>query len=102
MQACLTRDSVHAGDDADAPHGRSLHLPDGLAVPELVLAVAADARLPGIAGGRATWGLASNVPLAVLAQEWPAPRLVLPYGIDLASLDLRAGVLHLHLTYFAQ
>jgi hypothetical protein len=102
MKAYLTRDSVAAGDDADAPHAREIDVPDDVTVTELVQLVWRDARLPSISGGQATWALSSIVPLAVGAQQWGAPRILSSFPPKLAELDVKGGTVRLHFSYFAQ
>lgn len=98
----VTRESVAAGDDVDAPHARTFALPQGASL-ETALATVMSARyLPSIAGGLATWSVASGIPLAVIAQQWPAPRMLFRTSKDLAALDRPSGVLRLHFNYHAQ
>jgi hypothetical protein len=74
MKVYVTRDDVHAGDDDLAPV--VFDVPDDFP-PEDILRRAADrGRLPSIRGYRATWVVASNELLAVVAEEWPAPRFM--------------------------
>ncbi|MER7755374.1 hypothetical protein [Kitasatospora sp. NPDC097643] len=82
MRIHLTRDSVAAGDDVDAPHARTLTVPDGLDLAAVCAALGLPRpTLPLIGGGRASWILraADGTALAVLAQQWPEPR-PLPAG----------------------
>jgi len=100
MKVFLSRDSVAAGDDAQS-HDETMEIDaaDALALIERVLAAG---YLPKIAGGRATWVAVSHKPVAVCAQEWPAPRLV-PWKPAACEDLLRAkeGV-RLHFSYLAQ
>lgn len=71
----LTRDSVAAGDDGDAPHHQSLHLPDDASLDDAVSAALARNYLASIAGGKATWlVVADGTVSAVVAQQWAQPR----------------------------
>ncbi|MFE6051282.1 hypothetical protein ACFQ6N_11025 [Kitasatospora sp. NPDC056446] len=105
MRILLTRDSVAAGDDADAPHGATVDLPDGLDLPAALTALGLPRpRLPLIGGGRATWVVrdADGSPLAVLAQQWPGPRL-LPAGREpLAGAAEPGAAVRLHVEYRRQ
>ena len=67
-------------------------VPDGSSV---------ETALVSIQGGLATWSLASVIPPAVVAQQWPGPR-TLPHRTDMESLDRASGVLRLHFNYHAQ
>jgi hypothetical protein len=102
MRIHVTRDSVAAGDDADAPHARTLRLRAVADVPALVGAVTAAYALPKIRSGRATWVLSSGMPLAVVAQQWSQHELVCWEATDLSELDTDAGTLSLHFSYLAQ
>lgn len=102
MRLVLTRDSVAAGDDIDAPHQRVLKVADDIDVAGLVTRIATARYLPGIAGGKATWSVLSRRPLAVIAQQWPEPRLLSPFLCALSELDLAGDELRVHLVYHAQ
>lgn len=103
MKIVLTRASVCAGDDADAPHERVLHLPAGASLVDIVGAAAGPGYRASVQGDRATWSVFSRWPLAVVAQQWQRPRM-LPASRFLATrdLDTRDGVLRLHFNYHAQ
>jgi len=68
MQVFLTRDSVAAGDDVDAPHDMTITVPDGSSIEAIVATVAKSGYLASIRGGKATWVATSKIPLAVVAQ----------------------------------
>jgi hypothetical protein len=102
MQLFVTRDSVCAGDDGDAPHPRTFPCPAALPPEQAVATVLAASYLPSIAGGQATWVASSAVPLAVIAQQWPAPRPLPLSARDRQRLDRRGDQLRLHFSYFAQ
>ena len=102
MRAYFTRDSVAAGDDADAPHAAEIHVPNDVTVIELVQLVWRDAMLPSISGGQATWALSSILPLAVGAQQWGEPRVLSSFPPKLTELDVKEGTVRLHFSYFAQ
>ncbi|GAA2973977.1 hypothetical protein [Kitasatospora sp. NPDC057738] len=105
MRILLTRDSVAAGDDADAPHAETLTLPDHLDTQAALTALGLPRpRLPLIGGGRATWVVrtADGTPLAVLAQQWPQPH---PLPAGAGPLDRLAGTdgtVRLHVEYRRQ
>ena len=102
MKLYLTRDSVHAGDDGDAPHERTLDVPDRSPLDRVLGAVLAARYLPSISGGRATWSVASNIPLAVVAEQWPAPRLLFLTESQVRGLDWHGDTLRLQFNYHAQ
>jgi len=102
MRIYATRGSVAAGDDGDAPHGRHFAFPEGTALGDALAGIQAERYLPGITGGQATWSAASNRPVAVLAQQWDRPRLLIQWPGESKTLDWRDGILWLHFNYHAQ
>ncbi|MFD4655956.1 hypothetical protein ACFWP2_10035 [Kitasatospora sp. NPDC058444] len=105
MRILLTRDSVAAGDDADAPHAGTVTLPDHLDAPAALAALGLPRpRLPLIGGGRATWVVrgADGTPLAVLAQQWPQPRPLPAAQGPLDHLAGADGTVRLHVEYRRQ
>src|ERR1700722_2605327 len=98
MKLTLTRQSVAMGDDVDAPHKLSLQVPSGSTLRAVLEAVIGAQYLPSIRGGKATWSvLDGRAPLAVIAQEWDAPRFI-------AAPETRYDnpSLNLHFDYHAQ
>jgi len=97
-----TRDSVAAGEDADAPHERMFTFRDAPSPLAAVARIVADAYLARTVGGKATWSAVSRVPLAVVSQQWDAPRLVPWREPSWPELDQKDGVCRLHFNYHAQ
>lgn len=97
----LTRDSVCAGDDTDAPHELHLKVAKASSALDVVKEVLRQGYLPSISGGRASWVVSSREPFAVCAQEWAEPKTWgMPKPIDWLA---RAGnELRLHFSYLAQ
>jgi hypothetical protein len=102
VRLLVTRSSVAAGDDVDAPHRIELDGPDGEDVEAAIAAVVGSGYLPHVSGGRATWSVSSGRVLAVVAQEWPTPRML--WGVDrsLCGLDVVRDTLRMHFSYHAQ
>lgn len=100
MKIYVSRRSVAAGDDINAPNSDSLSVPDGTDLGKIVRGIAQSGYLPKIAGGQATWSVTSNVPVAIVAQQWAEPRMLDP--LNLNELDLRDGILRLYFNYHAQ
>jgi hypothetical protein len=98
----VTRDSVAAGDDADAPHERTFSFRDSPAPLEAVARIVAEGYLARTAGGRATWSVVSGVPLAVVSQQWHAPRLVPWQEPPWSQLAQAKGIHRLHFNYHTQ
>lgn len=100
MKIYVSRESVAAGDDVYAPNAKSLSVPDGTSLREIVRSIAQSGYLPQIAGNQATWSVTSNIPVAVVAQQWAEPRMLDPLSLD--ELDCNDGVLRLYFNYHAQ
>jgi hypothetical protein len=102
VKLLVTRDNVAASDDLDAPHRVELEGPSREDIEAAIAIVVASGYLPHISGGRATWSVSSGRILAVIAQQWPAPRLL--WGIDRSyrGLDIPKGTLRLHFSYHMQ
>ena len=100
MKIYVSRRSVAAGDDINAPNSESLSVPDETDLREIVQGIAKSGYLPRIAGGQATWSVTSNIPVAVVAQQWAEPRMLGPFSLD--ELDNRDGLLRLYFNYHDQ
>ncbi|WP_458062208.1 hypothetical protein [Paraburkholderia strydomiana] len=103
MRVYASRASVAAGDDCDAPHGRTFDVADDSIIESVIAVIVSSGYLPTIAGGQATWSVSSLVPLAVVSQGNVAP-VILPAAqlINPTNLDMRGGELHLHFSYHTQ
>jgi hypothetical protein len=98
----LTRDSVAAGDDVDAPHEMALLVADEATTEEMIAAIQAAEYLPRIASGRATWSVFSERTLAVIAQQWPEPRMVSDGPHPPGQLQQDGSGYRFHVKYHAQ
>ena len=101
MKIRVTRDSVAAGDDIDA-HDRVLDVHAYETLEVLATEVVRSYELPRIQGGRATWCLGSRRPIAVVAQQWSAPRMVPWQTGHFSDCKVVDGIVCLHFTYLAQ
>lgn len=100
MKVVAIRGAVHAGDD---PEPFTFEIANN-APPQDVLRRAADRTwLPSIQGDRATWSIASNNLLAVVAYEWPDLKF-LPHNLEelMRAADWRENALWLRFNYHAQ
>ena len=86
----------------DAPHLVEMDGPAGEDLEAAIATIVGSGYLPHVSGGRATWSVSSGRVLAVVAQEWPAPRML--WGVDRSyrGLDIVRGTLRLHFSYHAQ
>ena len=66
----LTRDSVAAGDDVDAPHEKTFQLHPAERIASLVAKIRENRFLPTIHGGKATWFLYIDAePICLMTEE---------------------------------
>ncbi len=98
----LTRDSVAAGDDLDAPHELALLVTDDTTTEAMVQAILEANYLPRVAGDRATWTVVSDRPLAVIAQQWTEPRTLTALSHPPEQLRREAGGYRFHVNYHVQ
>lgn len=98
----LWRDSVAAGDDADAPHEWRLDAGADTTVADVVRRIASDGWLASISTGHATWIVEGARPLAVVAQQWTEPRYLVAPATRVHDVVDRAGTPHLRARYWLQ
>jgi hypothetical protein len=65
MKVYVTRDSAAAGDDVDAPHGRTLSFPDAMPIEQVIDAIARS----GYLARRSDLVSGLRVSIAVVAQQ---------------------------------
>lgn len=97
----LTRDSVAASDDIDAPNERLERLepdPESPARVQALLEELAKDYLANIAGP-ASWIAYSRVPLLVLSNSWSKAGAVWLMDIEFPLLDCREDGLHVRFVY---
>lgn len=80
----VDRGSVAAGDDV-LPHARRFDVPPETSLGDVVAGLLERRFLALIAGGRATWILVADRPLAVVAQQWDAPRFLVDASRPIGS-----------------
>lgn len=94
----LTRDSVCAGDDCDAPHRRTMTFDPPVQLLAAIGSAVGSKYLASIAGGKASWvALLDSEAIAVVAQQWDEPKFLpnVDYGIPRADVNV-------HFCYHAQ
>jgi len=99
----LTRESVAMADDTNAPHDLEIEIDPDWTIIEILKRVAETNYLPHIIGGKATWSVAINEPIAVLTQENPKKPLLIclpeyPYHGTEGFTEFD----HIHFNYHAQ
>ena len=72
MKVHVDRSSVHVSDDFES-HACVVEVPATDSLEALVRSVLQAYPLPSIAGGKATWCVSVDYPVAVIAQEWRQP-----------------------------
>jgi hypothetical protein len=102
MSVVIWRDSVAAGDDADAPHEWAVPVPSDAPVTAVVDEILRARYLASIAGGRATWIVEGERPVAVLAQQWDAPRWLVTPDMSVDAVRRRTGRPDLQVRYWCQ
>ncbi len=90
MKIHVTRDSVAAGDDCDAPHHREFSFPDTTTIEDAINQINKSGYLASIMGGCATWSAASGFPIAVMAQQWHEIRPVSWQVVNMSKLQTNA------------
>ena len=99
----LTRGSVAMGDDIDAPHLLEIKIATHWTITDILKYISRTNYLPKISGGKATWSVAINEPIAVLTQENPEEPLLIclpdyPYYGTKGFIEFD----HIHFNYHAQ
>ena len=102
MTLTVWRDSVHAGDDGDAPHSLQLPIAANESIESVTRRLIEHRYLPSISGGRATWILESHRKLAVMAEQWTAPRFLVDPATSAAALVDPAAERQLNWIYWCQ
>jgi hypothetical protein len=102
MRVVIWRDSVSMGDDVDAPREWKLQVAEAASIGTVVEAVLRSHYLANIAGGRATWFVEGTRPIAVVAQQWAAPRWLVDAQLPLAAVVRPDGRPHVEVRYWCQ
>jgi hypothetical protein len=98
----IWRDSVAAGDDADAPHEWILALDANATVDQVVRTIVGARYLASISTGEATWIVEGARPIAVVAQQWTEPRYLVDPDMPIHELAKSSGKPHVQLRYWIQ
>ena len=102
MKIKLTRDSVAAGDDCDAPHLIEIDVPNNSSISSVVDHILSLNYLASISSGKAVWSLASTKPLVLVAQQWSNPKLLAWANPTVLELANGNNELNLKFNYHAQ
>ena len=88
MQFHISRDSVAAGDDVES-HDMVIEVDERRNLATFIQLLRRDGYLPRISGGQATWiALAGRRgrALAVTAEQWKLPELVVEFGTEVGAI----------------
>jgi hypothetical protein len=102
MKIHLTRDSVCAADDVDAPHTRTMSFADEMPLDSVIDEISRSGYLASIVGGKATWSVVAGQPIAVIAQQWSQPKFLPDHATNLSLLKGADGVTRVHFRYHVQ
>jgi len=64
------------GDDVDAPHTKVIEISEDWRIADILEKIRSIQYLPTIYGGKATWSVAINEPIAVVTQSDSNPQLI--------------------------
>jgi hypothetical protein len=102
MAVVIWRDSVAMGDDIEAPHEWVVPVAEDAPIGAVVEEMLRVSYLASIAGGRATWIVEGAQPLAVVAQQWTAPRWLADPELPVSILRRPDGRPDLQIRYWCQ
>ena len=102
LELVIWRDSVAAGDDADAPHEWLLPTESDASVADVVTRIASAGYLASISGGEATWIIQGDRPLAVVAQQWTEPRFIVDPALPIREVLNPSARPHVQARYWCQ
>jgi hypothetical protein len=102
MNVYTTRESVAANDDIDTPHAQTFTFQDGASLEQIVGGITESDYLARIMGGQATWSVVSDIPAAVVAQQWNKPRMLPMIEDQREKMDYSGNTLRFHFNYHEQ
>ena len=101
MMINVDRGSVAMGDDV-LSHAQTIDLQPGTSLADCVAYLLERHFLASIAGGRATWILVADRPLAVVAQQWDEPRFLVDSSRPISSFGAEGRGVSLMFRYWMQ
>jgi hypothetical protein len=99
INLAVSRSSVCAGDDVDAPHSRSVALSDMMPIKFVIQDILDSGYLAKISGGRATWIVELGLPVAVATQQWAKPRYLTNPDFPISEFISDSELKGLHFKY---
>jgi hypothetical protein len=101
MMITVDRSSVAMGDDV-LPHAQTIDVPAETSLADIVTDLLGQRFLASIAGGKATWILVADRPLAVVAQQWDEPRFLVDSSRPIGSFGVEGSGVSLMFRYWMQ
>jgi hypothetical protein len=101
MRITVDRTSVAMGDDV-FPHTETFSVPPETTLAAVVARLVERHYLASIAGGKATWILETDRPLAVVAQQWTEPRFLVDASQPISSFAVEGRGVSLMFLYWKQ
>jgi len=102
VKLLLTRDSVAIGDDINAPHLKETAIDESATSLDLARQILKMRYLANIGTGEATWSMATDIPVAIIAQQWEEPKLISPGNSTVKELAKGEDCLEVHINYHCQ
>ena len=102
MKLEITRDSVAIGDDIDAPHFREFAIDENATSLDLARQILGMRYLANVGIGEATWSVSTDIPIAIIAQQWEEPKLVSSVNSTVKELAKGGDLLKVHINYHCQ
>lgn len=102
MHVLVQREDLRDADDAGSIKVRRFEVSDAATVVDFLRRVRTSNLVPNLAGGRATWVVEGDRPLAVLTQEYREPWALVGANVRLVEVAGRLPRPHVGLRYFAQ
>lgn len=99
----ITRDSVAIGDDINSPHTKNIKVHPQWKIVDILNFIVTSNYLPKVNGGKATWSVAINEPIAVITQEnFESPLLICHADYPHQGTKGFVDIQRIHFNYHAQ
>lgn len=99
IELIVTRDSVCAGDDCDAPHKARFFIDEVTPISNLVSYLRENYPLSSVYGGHLTWTLKSGSKIAMFSEGWSDLHFLVPEEASCRSYASEDKALHVHFDY---
>ena len=99
----LTRESVSMADDINAPHFLNIEIHPIWTISEILKHILKLNYIPKVSGGKATWSVSINEPIAVLSQEnFENPMLICLTEYPYQETSGFVNIENIHFNYHSQ